>query len=67
MWCVVCMVYGVWCAVCGVWCVVCGVVCDIMAKTLLDMNSRKHKYYLAISLLVCVRASVVVCPQEQRA
>ena len=35
--------------------------CDIMARTSLDMNSRNHKSYLAISLLVCVRASVCVC------
>ena len=25
MWCVVCVVCGVWCVVCGVWCVVCRV------------------------------------------
>ena len=29
VWCVVCVVCGVWCVVCGVWCVVCGVWCVV--------------------------------------
>ena len=62
VWCVVCVVCGVWCVVCGMWCVVCGVwgvgcgvVCGVcVGDVMLYRHLRRFKHSNFLSMCVTI-------------